>query len=70
MVSLEGKVISSLPDGKYKVEVEYKGKIKVFICYVSGKIRLNHIMIIEGDRVKIELSSYDPTQGKIVYRYR
>jgi translation initiation factor IF-1 len=70
MVSLEGKVISSLPDGKYKVEVEYKGKTKVFICYVSGKIRLNHIMIIEGDRVKIELSSYDPTQGKIVYRYR
>ncbi|WKZ30264.1 MAG: translation initiation factor IF-1 [Candidatus Dojkabacteria bacterium] len=70
MVSLEGKVISSLPDGKYKVEIEYKGKSKVFTCYVSGKIRLNHIMITEGDRVKIELSSYDPTQGKIVYRYR
>lgn len=70
MVSLEGKVIATLPDGKYKVEVEYKGKTKTFLCYVSGKIRLNHIMIVEGDRVKIELSTYDTTQGKIVYRYR
>jgi translation initiation factor IF-1 len=70
MVSLDGKVIASLPDGKYKVEVEYNGKTKSFVCYVSGKIRLNHIMIVEGDKVKIELSSYDPSQGKIVYRYR
>lgn len=70
MVSLDGKVIASLPDGKYKVEVEYKEKKKIFLCYVSGRIRLNHIMVIEGDKVKIELSEYDPSQGKIVYRYR
>jgi len=70
MVSLDGKVITSLPDGKYKVEVEYKGKIKYFVCHVSGRIRLNHIMIADGDKVKIEVSPYDLTQGKIVYRYR
>ncbi len=70
MVSLDGKVLSSLPDGKYKIEVEYKGVTRQFICYVSGKIRMNHIVITENDKVKIEVSEYDPGQGKIVYRYR
>jgi len=70
MISLDGKVLSSLPDGKYKIEVEYNGKTRQFICYVSGKIRMNHIVITENDKVKIEVSEYDPDQGKIVYRYR
>ena len=70
MVELEGKVVEALPDGKYVVRVEYKGKTRDFVCYVSGKIRLHHIIIVEGDRVKIQVSKYDPTKGKIVYRYR
>ncbi len=63
-------MVEALPDGKYVVRVEYKGKTKDFICYVSGKIRVNHIIITEGDRVKIEVSPYDPEKGKIIYRYR
>ncbi len=70
MVILEGKVTQALPDGKYKVTVEYKGKKKEFTCYVSGKMRVNHIMITEGDKVKIEISPYDPALGKIIYRLR
>lgn len=70
MITLTGKVVEALPDGKYVVRVEYKGKTKDFICYVSGKIRVNHIIITEGDRVKIEVSPYDPEKGKIIYRYR
>lgn len=70
MVILEGKVVQALPDGKYKVKVEYKGKSKEFICYVSGRMRVNHIIITEGDKVKIEVSPYDPTKGKIIYRLR
>lgn len=70
MIALDGKVLSSLPDGKYKVEVEYNGVKRQFVCYVSGRIRLNHIVITDGDKVKIEVSEYDPDQGKIVYRYR
>ncbi len=70
MVTLEGKVIQALPDGKYIVEVEYNGKKKQFLCYVSGRMRVNHIIIAEGDRVKIQVSPYDPEKGKIVYRNR
>ena len=70
MITLNGRVVRALPDGKYEVEVEYNGKKRSFICYVSGKIRLNHILIVEGDSVKIEISKYDPSQGKIVYRNR
>jgi len=70
MVTLEGKVITSLPDGKYKVEVEYNNIKRIFICYVSGKIRQNHIMVVDGDKVRIEVNEYDTSQGKIVYRIR
>jgi len=70
MVTVEGLVTKALPDGKYLVEVEYKGKKREFICYVGGRVRLNHIIISEGDKVKIEISTYDPAQGKIIYRNR
>lgn len=70
MISLDGKIIASLPNGKYTVEVEHKGKTRQFMCYIGGRVRRNHIIITDGDNVKIEVSASDPKQGKIVYRYR
>jgi len=70
MVSLDGKIIECLPNGKYKVEVEHNGKVRQFACYIGGRVRRNHIIITENDNVKIEISEYDPGRGKIVYRYR
>ena len=70
MITLDGKITKALPNGKYVVEVQHKDKTKEFLCHVSGKIRLHHIIIIEGDKVKIEVSPYDTKQGKIIYRYR
>jgi len=62
---VEGRVIESLPDATFKVELD-DGKI--ILAYVSGKMRLNLIKVISGDRVVIELSPYDKTKGRIIKR--
>lgn len=66
-IELEGKVIEALPSALFKVEVETGHTI---LAHVSGKIRMNFIRILPGDRVKVELSPYDLTKGRIVYRYK
>ena len=65
-IELEGVVIDS-NKGKFKVEVDQN---MVVLCSLSGKIRQNSVRILVGDRVKIEISEYDTTQGRIVYRIK
>ncbi|MDP2871950.1 MAG: translation initiation factor IF-1 [Bacillota bacterium] len=66
-IDVEGKVIEPLPNAMFRVELENGHRV---LAHVSGKIRLNFIRILPGDRVLLELSPYDLTRGRIVYRYR
>lgn len=63
--TLEGRVIESLPDATFKVELD-DGRI--ILAYVSGKMRLNLIKVIPGDRVLVEISPYDQRRGRIIKR--
>jgi translation initiation factor IF-1 len=64
VIETEGKVIDILPGGKFKVEIEGGHIVE---AHVSGKMRVNNIRILPGDKVVIELSPYDLTHGRIVY---
>ena len=64
-IEFEGKVIEVIPGGSFKVELENK---HIVTAHVSGKMRVNHIRILPGDTVKIELTPYDLTRGRITYR--
>ena len=64
-IEVEGKVLEVLPGYKFKVELTNKHIIE---AHVSGKIRMNMIRILPGDRVVVELSPYDLTRGRITYR--
>ena len=65
LISMEGTVIEDLSNNKYKVELDNGF---VVTAYIGGKIRINNIRIIVGDIVKVEISPYDVTNGRIVYR--
>ena len=65
LISMEGTVIEDLSNNKYKVELDNGF---VVTAYIGGKIRINNIRIMVGDIVKIEISPYDVTNGRIVYR--
>ncbi|MDS1030441.1 translation initiation factor IF-1 [Bacillota bacterium LX-D] len=67
VIEVEGKVIEPLPNAMFKVELENGHKV---LAHVSGKIRMNFIRILPGDRVTIELSPYDLNRGRIVYRFK
>ncbi len=60
-------VIEPLPNAMFRVELENKHQV---LAHVSGKMRKNFIRILPGDRVAVELSPYDLTRGRIVYRYK
>lgn len=64
-LEVEGTVTESLPNAMFRVEIPNGYSI---LAHVSGKIRLNFIKILPGDRVKVELSPYDLSRGRIVYR--
>jgi translation initiation factor IF-1 len=64
-LEVEGVVIETLPNAMFKVELPTGHRV---LAHVSGKIRLNFIRILPGDRVKLELSPYDLSRGRIVYR--
>ncbi len=64
---LEGVVKESLPNTLFRVEV---GKGHIILCHLSGKMRMNFIKILPGDKVRIEMTPYDKTRGRIVYRYK
>ena len=65
IIELEAKVIDVLPNTMFKVELENGHQI---LAHVSGKIRLNNIRILPGDKVTVEISTYDLTRGRITYR--
>ena len=65
VIEVEGKVLDVLPSGKFKVELPNKHTVE---AHVSGKIRMNSIRIVPGDTVVIELSPFDLTHGRIIYR--
>jgi translation initiation factor IF-1 len=66
-IEFEGTVIEALPNAMFRVEIEGGHKI---LAYVSGKMRTNFIRILPGDKVKVELSPYDLTKGRITYRLK
>jgi len=66
-IQVDGKVIEPLPNANFRVELNNGHKI---LAHVSGKMRMNFIRILPGDRVTVELSPYDLTRGRIIYRYK
>lgn len=67
VIEVEGTVIEPLPNAMFQVELENGHKV---LAHVSGKIRMNFIKILPGDKVTVELSPYDLTRGRITYRYK
>ena len=66
-IEMEGTVIETLPNTMFRVELDNG---HVITAHLSGKMRKHYIRILTGDRVKVELTPYDLTKGRIVYRYR
>jgi translation initiation factor IF-1 len=64
-IEVEGIVVEKLPNAMFKVELENK---HIITAHISGKLRLNFIRIIPGDKVLIEMSPYDLTKGRIIWR--
>ncbi len=67
VVEVEGTVVEPLPNAMFRVELKNGHRI---LAHVSGKIRMNFIRILPGDRVLVELSPYDLSRGRITYRYK
>lgn len=67
VIEMEGAVVEALPNAMFRVELENK---HVVLAHVSGKMRMHYIRILAGDKVKVELSPYDLTRGRITYRYK
>mgnify|MGYP003315669532 CR=1 FL=1 len=65
VIEVEGTVVDSLPNALFEVELENGHHV---LAHISGKLRLNYIKIIPGDRVTLELSPYDLTKGRITWR--
>ncbi|MDI6771960.1 MAG: translation initiation factor IF-1 [bacterium] len=66
-IEVEGTVAEVLPNAMFRVTLAGGHKV---LAHISGKMRIHFIRILPGDRVKVELSPYDPTRGRITYRYR
>ena len=66
-IEVEGSVVEPLPNAMFRVEVDNGDRV---LAHISGKMRMHYIRILPGDRVLVELSPYDLSRGRIVYRYR
>ena len=66
LIEMRGHVDEVLPDSRYRVTLENGHQV---ICYSGGKVRKNHIRIIAGDNVSLEMSPYDLTKGRITFRH-
>lgn len=64
-IEVEGRVLESLPNAMFRLEIEGGHKV---LAHISGKMRMHYIKILPGDKVKVELSPYDLTRGRITYR--
>ena len=65
-IQIEGEVIDALPNAMFRVKLENQHEI---IAQISGKMRMHYIRILPGDRVTVDISPYDLTRGRIVYRH-
>jgi len=77
VIVLEGEVVENLPNTLFRVKIVNSdqegqktepGQERVILCYLSGKMRKNYIKILPGDKVRAELTPYDPNRGRIIYR--
>lgn len=66
-IEVEGIVVEPLPNAMFRVELENGHKV---LAHISGKMRMHFIRILSGDRVKVELSPYDLSRGRITYRFK
>jgi len=66
-IQMAGEVIEARPNAMFRVRLENEHEIT---CHVSGKIRMNYIRILPGDKVTVEMSPYDLTKGRITYRFK
>jgi len=67
VIELEGEITEALPNAQFRVKIETG---QLILAHVSGKIRKNFIRILPGDKVKVELSPYDLTRGRITFRMK
>ena len=66
-IEIDGDIIETLPNAMFKVELENGHQV---LAHISGKMGMHYIKILPGDKVKLELSPYDLTKGRITYRYK
>ena len=66
-IELDGTIRETLPNAMFRVELENGHRV---LAHISGKMRMHYIRILPGDRVLVELSPYDLTRGRVVYRYK
>ena len=66
-IEVDGEIVETLPNAMFRVKLEND---HVVLAHVSGKMRMHYIKILPGDTVKLELSPYDLTRGRITYRYK
>ncbi|MEI8350358.1 MAG: translation initiation factor IF-1 [Candidatus Omnitrophota bacterium] len=67
LIEVEGEIVEALPNAMFRVKMDNGHMV---LAHVSGKMRMHFIRILPGDKVKIELSPYDLTRGRITYRYK
>ena len=67
VIVIDGKVVEALPNAMFRVELD-NGHI--VLCHISGKMRMHYIKILPGDRIKVEMSPYDLSKGRITFRYK
>lgn len=65
MIELEGTVVEAMPNATFKVEIQGG---HIILAHISGKLRMNFIRILPGDKVKVEMSPYDLSKGRITWR--
>jgi translation initiation factor IF-1 len=67
LIKQDGTIIEALSNAMFRVQLENGHEI---ICHISGKMRMNYIKILPGDKVSVEMSPYDLSKGRITYRYK
>lgn len=67
VIEIEGHVVDALPNAMFTVDI---GNGRTILAHISGKLRMNFIKILPGDKVTVEMSPYDLTQGRISWRYK
>ena len=70
VVEVDGTVKECLPNTEFVIEISFGEKTREVVGYLSGKMRMHYIRILEGDKVKVQLTPYDKERGRVVYRYK